>query len=361
MIIRRRDTSLISHTKIRRSVRDFINHLDSSSSVAKPVGDLLIGGHANAQGFLFIPMYRNQRGPTQYETLLETVEDPAKSIAVPDTLIGHTPGDPETNHLHIKGCNIGWSPQFLSMLKTAIGSNLHITAPLHVHYIWRQSNLGVFEFMVYDFFLRRPVRFASRNEYIDALVAENFVFYDGSSVARADWEGLVPQRINKPSSRRINVPLGTTFGRRTTVPYNRSFSYAAKNFTFTCRYDPPAVVPRPEDRMAALGPALDSFKFRETDLDPGFSDTHPYPVYERFGFSSKQDFIDGHTWSFTKNGRSLISRGRYHTYRIRVPITNRTAGNEGNLIFNFYPWTSSSSHPYTVNISEMDLAFFACI
>ena len=101
---RRPTTSLIDIGGVN-TVKQFITHLEKPP-ITKPVGDLLIGAHANNEGEFFIPMFPGQRGSTKYETLEESLKNTTKSIKV-DTIIGFKAGDPITHSVHIKGCNLG--------------------------------------------------------------------------------------------------------------------------------------------------------------------------------------------------------------------------------------------------------------
>jgi hypothetical protein len=69
---RRPNTSLVFAPKIA-TVRDFIQHLETSSSVTLPVGDILIGSHANSEGKLFIPMFREPGGVDDHRSIDQAV------------------------------------------------------------------------------------------------------------------------------------------------------------------------------------------------------------------------------------------------------------------------------------------------
>src|SRR5262245_55964569 len=116
MFARRASTTPITARGVT-VVRQLITHLDTTTSITKPIGDVLIGTHANDEGQLFISMFSGQSGPTLFETLETTLSDPKKSVKIPDPLIGFKPGNPITHAVHIKGCNIGNAQPFLLKLK----------------------------------------------------------------------------------------------------------------------------------------------------------------------------------------------------------------------------------------------------
>ena len=100
MFSRRLATTLISKRGVT-TIHAFVNALDTSTGITKPIGDVLIGGHANDEGQLFITAFAGQQGPTLFETLEKSMSDPTKSIAISDTLIGRKPDVPITHAGHI--------------------------------------------------------------------------------------------------------------------------------------------------------------------------------------------------------------------------------------------------------------------
>jgi hypothetical protein len=62
-------------------------------------------------------MFPNQKRPTGFEILQETIDKPARSIKLTPVING--PGDHE---VHIKRCNIGIQDKFLKKLKEAFGA-----------------------------------------------------------------------------------------------------------------------------------------------------------------------------------------------------------------------------------------------
>lgn len=360
MFSRRGNTTLIAAARNRSTVKEFIEHLSNTSSITKPIDDILVGTHANSQGYLFLPLSPGQTLPTDYETVEDTITDATKSIAVTDTLIGYTTGDPITKSFHIKGCNIGKATPFLTKLKEAIGGHLHVTAPIHFHGLYEMTTHGTWELMAYEFRLIRRTAFANRDDYLTALDAEGFQFYNGDAVATADWQAWVPQTITRSSSVVMTLPLGTTLNNRTTIQFDRSFRYRADNYTFTINFSG-AVPSSTTDRMAALSTALDNFKYRPTDAIGGFDSAHPYPEYVRWGYSSKQAFLDEHEWSFSVSGSRLVCVGRFHDYTLLIPVTDRATATAGNLLFNFYPVATSGLTAITTGLLVSDTNFFATV
>ena len=345
---------MISRTKTRDTVHEFIDHLNST--ITPPIDNVLLASHANAQGYLFVPMFDGQRGPTNYETLEDTISDAARSIAVSDSLIGYNTGDPITHSFHFKGCNIGKAAPFLRKMKEAIGGNMFVTAPIHFHGLYWNSAYGVWELMCYEFRILRKTPFATKNDLITAFDTAGFTFYNGSAIATADWESWVPRRIDRSSKSKVSLNLGVTMGERSTITFDNEFRYLRDDYTFTIGFPSPSNVPTSlTDRMNALDQGLDNFKYRESDTIGGFDAAHPFPEYERWGYTSKQDFINEHDWRFSQSGNMLICKGRFFDYTVSIPITDRVTG---NVIFNFHP-NSGSPHAAVQNLIETDSQFFA--
>ena len=103
LFARRANTTLVAPNSLA-TVRGFAQHLLTSRTVTCPIDDALIAAHANSEGWIFIPMFPKQKkGGTNFETLVKTIADATKSIAITDLVIGFTPGDPMTHSAKKKG------------------------------------------------------------------------------------------------------------------------------------------------------------------------------------------------------------------------------------------------------------------
>ena len=345
---RRAGTQLIAAQRGRTTVREFIGHLDTTPSITKPIDDALLGAHANSEGHIFIPMFPGQAGPTQFETLEDTIATAAHSVAIPDTLIGFTAGDPITHNVHFKGCNIGKAPPFLTKFKEALGDHINVTAPKHFHGLHELATHGTWEYMAYEFIIRRSTDFPTRADCVTAYQGAGFTFIGGVAIPNATWETWIPTNISATVARPFVANLGTTFGRRSTLAINRQFRVDRTRFTWFINFPTPGDVPAPADRQAR-------FEAHVGD-DPRMDSLHPYPWYERLGCASFADFIAGYTWTHTKSGRTLNTRGTRAEYTIVIPITNT----KRNLIFNFHP-SAGSGFTAVTNLAETDPVFFESV
>ena len=73
MLARRTQTTTIAAQRRRTTVQQFINHLNTTASITKPIGNLLLGAHANSEGEIFITMFTGQRGGTTWDVLEQSL------------------------------------------------------------------------------------------------------------------------------------------------------------------------------------------------------------------------------------------------------------------------------------------------
>jgi hypothetical protein len=363
------------------TVKEFIEDLVTDAGVTKPVGDLLVGAHGSSEGFMFVAMYPGQvdgdgrpSTHTDFETLEETLAAAARSIRVPDELVGFT-APPITHTLHFKGCNIGRdradggrtpNAPFLAKFKEALGGHVDVTAPKHFHGLWDlDDGRGLFEYMAYEFVVRTPARkvgkafegFPDRNALIAALDAAGYSFADGTAVSLKDWRSVVPKNIGRSVGFEVTVPLGATLaGLKTlTLATDKSGRKGGRELRvepvrFDWAFVPPGGVPADTAaRLAALR--------ADMETEDRFKATHDWPAYERVGCTSLDDFVAGHHWSFSVKDSNLVCVGRRVDYTVLLPIVDRDVTPQ-NLIFNFYPRPGSSDPQITTGLVPTDTTFF---
>jgi hypothetical protein len=358
MFSRRPDTTLIRANRRRSTVKQFIDHITDEDDITKPVGDHLIATHANSQGFIFIPLFPGQSGPTDFETIQKTIDEAEKSIEINDDTIGYTAGDPVTKGFHIKGCNIGKTVPFLEKMKEALGGNVEITAPIHFHVLHWLSRLGIFEGMAYEFNFNRKEPYESRDEVLTTFRDEGFLLYDGSAVPDDSWENWLPARISKNQlktrqrlSRALRVNIGAPIDTTSTLSHEIQFRVTPNTFTYTIEYPDRASVPtETADRETALEDALNA--------DDLFSSSHEFPMYERWGYDSIDNFIAGYNWRFNRNGKNLVCRGTRYEYTLSPPVLDISTD---NYIFNFYPNEGSPNPAILYGLLITDNQFYQTV
>ncbi len=361
-------------------VRGFIKGLNDALAL-HPAGDLVIGAHANSEGQLFIQLYPNQvnvagqpTGRTEFENIEQTLEQTAAGLArrirIDDSLIGWT-APPPTHFMHLKGCNLGKAVPFLTKIKQAFGDHVLVTAPKHfqaVVSVTKKNNSGSFEYMCYEFQVQTAAvpnakgngfhGFETRADLVTALDGAGHEYLGGISVPTADWEKWVPKAITKAQSFYMALPLGQTVAglkQITLRPDKKTLKGGARQFRVNelqvkWQFAPPASATTSADKIAALKTAM--------LLDARFKPAHVWPMYERAGYASMDDFMAGHHWTFPAVGAAPLTIGRRIEYTVVLPITDNS-GAKPILIFNFFPAPGAAQAAITTGIQTVDLSFFA--
>jgi hypothetical protein len=351
-----------------KHVRDFIKGRNDDVG-QHPVGDLVISAHANSEGKWFVRLFDGQKDNagkaterTDFENLEQTLEAGAltRRIRIDDVTVGFT-APPPTHILHIKGCNLGKSEPFLTKLKEALGGHVLVSAPKHFQAAYglaKKGNNGSFEFMSYEFQVQTPARvvakkfvgFGTRADLIAAFVAAGHQYISGA-VPDADWEKLVPDKIAKTQTFHLAVPLGgTVAGLKELVlsPDPKTGLGGGRQFRVYLAEAGWAFTP-PSGSHAAKVAALKT----KVEADPRYKSFHEWPFYERVGFASVDEYMDGHHWTFD----AKVAIGRRFEYTVVLPVTD-TSGPKPKLFFNFFPATGAAQAAITNGIPPGDPRFY---
>jgi hypothetical protein len=368
-------------------VHGFITGLNHDLAI-HPAGDLVIGAHANSAGQWSIRLYPNQvniagglTGRAEYENIEQILEMSAlglsRRIRIDDSLVGWSPPPPPapppppTHFVHLKGCNLGKALPFLTKLKEAFGNHVLVTAPKHTEAVVPHTvkhNQGSFEYMCYEFELRTAAipdakgsgfhGFETRADLVTAFDGAGHEYLGGIGVPTADWEKWVPKDFTKEQSFYMALPLGRTvagFKELTLRPSKKSPENGARKFKVyevqqSWPFSPPASATTQAEKIAALKTAM--------QLDARFTAAHPWPVYQRAGYASMDDFMAGHHWTFPAVDAAPPTIGRRIEYAVTLPIANNS-GAKPILIFNFYPALGAAQAAITTGLQTDDRNFFA--
>jgi hypothetical protein len=304
-------------------------------------------------------MFSRQEGATDFETLENTLgpKNASRSIAIDGLLLQ---ADASNQSVHVKGCNIGKAAWFMAKLKEAFGNIVKVTAPKHFHGLYRDPNLGVFEFMAYEFLVRRRSgTTGNSDELLDAFHAREVFrgttfppLLDGLEVNPDRFNDWIPDEANVQKTFPISftAKLGVSIGGRTTIPARAEFDVDRKD-SFEWDFTLPVGDPEPNSTSQREA----AFQKHITN-DPVFAQNLPHAFHKRVGYETIPDFMRGYTWKIEpkKNlPRSYDVLGTRVKYTVLIPITDGT----GNLVFNFYP--NSGSSPVRHKLMETDKFFFA--
>jgi len=355
----RPNTTLINQAGITRADQ-FIDHLETSGGVTRPVEDMIIASHGNDGGWLqiqFADIDADGDGNPDTNTTYEVLEiaDSTNVADIPASVVG------AASKFHIKGCKIGqnYAVPFVQKIKAALGGVVPVTAPKHFHEVWFRSDLGVLEYLGYDFSVVQATAFVNRNALLAAFGAAGLVFIDNSAIPADYWRTNIPTqvgtgRITMRYTVNLSPALIPTSGSamnslRLTI--DNSFRHDAERFTFTVGYG------------TGSPPATDTAKKADMKTsmaaEPAFQATHPFPMYARLEYDNLDQFVDGHTWTFTydRNSHNMRCVGTRHRYTLIVPITDPT---NNNLFYNFYPYAGNLT-PVTKQLLESDARFFLTV
>jgi hypothetical protein len=321
-----------------RTLRGFIQHLATATDVTLPIGNILLGSHANSEGHMQLLMFPKQKGTTTFEILLRaTPTGTDQSIEIPAAVT--------TGSVHFKGCNIGKADEFMDQFRAALGGRVKVTAPRHFHGLNEQPRQGTYEFMAYEFSIRRPTRFPDRAAVVAAFQAAQFKLVNNTTpVPNADWESWIPTRVTRTSTRNPRMPFGTTIGGRTTILAVQQFRVDRFPFTWFIDYPSASDVPPRAQYEAEIKASMQA--------NPPF--VSAYPMWKRLGYASFDDFFAGYVWRFSlKNARRRVHAiGTRVEYTAVIPIVVL-----GNLVINFNPLASSGLLPI-FELNEPDNLFF---
>lgn len=363
------------------TLREFIKNLNDDLAI-HPVGDLVVGAHANSEGQLFIQAFPGQRtaggdptSRTDFEHLVQTMEVSAagllRRIRIDDHTIDFT-SPPPTHFLHFKGCNLGQAVPFVTKLKEALGNHVTVTAPKHFQGAIGVTGLGSdgsFEYMCYEFQVQVPATatpkgdlfgFATRDALIDAFHAAGHKYIDGTLVPKADWEKKwVPSDITRTQNFLMVLPLGATVAGRKVLAIKpkitkKSQTKGSREFRVTpipskWEFAPTSAATTYADRVAELKAKI--------ALDPRFKANHTWPAFKRAGFPSLDTYMDGHLWNFGKANEGPLTTGVRFEYTVVLPIMD-TSGPTPKLFYNFYPGPGAAQAAVTTGILQNDPRFY---
>jgi hypothetical protein len=367
--------------EIVNTLQGFVEEATVRAAPPPPIDDeLVVGGHANRRGdWMVDPFPQSPIGPwTDFAALEISQSDPDNSIAIPDELVGFSAAAPDATAraFHVKGCNLGRATPWLIKLREALGGHVRVSAPKHYHGVSTNGTDGVtaieiLEWMAYEFVVFRKTPFANRNALAAAFHAKGFTRPDGTPIPRADFlawlrllgVGRLDQTTNT-ERKRFRLPLGRNIGghrfaRGLVAFYCRTPRNSVVVQTFTI--PPPEEIPSTHaERVARLPTWFLS--------DPAFRATHPFPIYQRHGYATLTDMIDGLEWRFTVDDAvsppTIECIGGRFEYQLLIPIANpgpggKVAPTKAPLIYNHIPETGAPVVPPAFD--ETDAFFYGTV
>ncbi len=358
-VLQFRHQTIVIQGPLINTLSDFIRALGTSPRITNPIRNLIIASHSNPEGQLQMDLAVGVSGFISYEDL----ENARASgiINIKPILLEPRPkvqgGQPELAALQVKGCRIGKTKPFLLALKNALGGGLLVKAPKHFHLgaIHHRPN-GRVEYMAYGFNLNLQNRLRNRDQAVRAFSNGGFKYIDDSPVSARDWQTWIPSRWVPRNARNHRH----TMGPRVVDPVTNSqitaygeFRYRRRNLfdqrqTLSLDADPGGY----DANKKAVRDALMSVHAR-------YRDSHPFPEYVRFGYTSMNAFMDGWYWMFVweQANKMLSYQATRHEYTMIRPIVDRGTN---RLFMNFFPAAGVRADPL-IQIREDDSRFYETV
>lgn len=342
MLTFRPQTTVVNNASVV-SINDFFTHLQAN--VATPLTNIIIASHGSESAWMKAQLDTVLGPNTTYEDLTQAMVAP-RTCQIAASVIDPRPVDgsnnPITPFLFIKGCRIGKSVPFIQKIKEVINglstTSIELCAPIFYHVVY-QLTQGVFEYFEYDFHIYRKVAIADKPALIAAFNAEGFSDIHGTPIPSASYTSWIPRRITNQVDPLATVNIASS--PVTNFATHRAGRYQYKNpAIYAYTVDPSVTLPA--NNAAAIATFLKSelAAFAASGL-PGsekFVSTHPFPYYERFGYTSIDDMVDNLNW--VKPATSRTYTGKRHEYHVNPAVVGAT---NNELVYNFYPATGSTA------------------
>jgi len=284
----RLDTQLVNARGVL-TVAKFIDYMETTAAFTRPVGDLFISTLGNNRAWMHIDLDDQPEKSTTYEVAENAVT--SGSVQLPQDLNHNPDGSLGTVTLNFRGCRIGVSEPFVDKLKVAFAEDSPVTAPKHFHNVYRQNGVGSFEYLSIAFETRNQTAFPDKSAVDAAFTAKGFSFTDGSAVPDAQWDDWIPRNVCKGhrESHSVYLNLGQMIAKLTRIRDAIEFRHDVPSFTY--RIGSLGSIPPAADRIDTLQQTLHD----DANNTPAsvWADTHPLPMYKRYGHSDIDDFVVG--------------------------------------------------------------------
>jgi hypothetical protein len=337
------------------SVEEFLDALDTTPGVARPIGDLIITTHSDGENFILERFGKDQKWETSYEELYALKRTHPSALLIPVGLRKTPPGK-----LRLVACRTGRTPEILSILKREMDFKVQVVGCLYFYQAqYLEEHGGVVTFR-YSFHADSPEELTTRADLVSLFkkrahdLPDEFSLIDGTRVTDAQLEAWVPTQsdMNKKHVDYLKkpIPLGRTIGKFGELKRGIVSTHARRNFDCRLLNTQPA------------GVDSDTLILKLPDQGEGmWSPTTEFPMYRQLGSRDIDECIKGFSWTFTKAGRHTLCAGVRHRYTLRVPVKFPEAGktwDEQRLLFHFYPQAGSGLPLVTTDFTDDDSRIF---
>ena len=324
----------------------FVKELGTSVEATNPIRHLLPSSHANSEGHMRLKVGQIVDRALNYEDLIDLVK--SKAVVIDDKMLQPRPTDPKTKtaivaRFIIRGCRIGHQEKFVRKLREALGNKTPVAAPLHFHLATPiKKPPGHIEYLGYAFEFSSPTQLKDQAAVLAAMIGKAFPRIDGKAMPAKLWnKDFIPSNPNKITDQKLqegeqvlkSVSRSPIDGNRTVLP--RTYRYKIRKFLGKDnRVEVPGQSTKDDDRKKAARAQMQKLGY--------FHEKSDFPIWERFGLKTLDEFMDAWEWRFEPKAKSkfVTYNGYRHEYRVIEPIAELEKGKTvkpGELILNFYP------------------------
>jgi hypothetical protein len=341
-----------ANTKVQKpaskSVKEFLDKLDSTSSVTKPVSGLLAGSHANNDGWIEAHFAKTQKTDTTYDEVIKQFTADNKAFLIPTSL--HTGATPLPK-FRIVGCQAGRAPEMLRVLKRVMGGALEVVGCKYSYEALAASKHGAFISFRYGFEAYSPTPITKLADLLTlfktraAAQPAEFSFIDGTPVPDTQWAKWAPPQshiadavFDHPGPNHGN--LGQKIGKLTQLPITLQSRHQPRFVKHTLKN---TTVP------ADLAAARAMLKQQLPTL-PEFKTGHEFIFFRRKGNVTLDEYVDTFDWQFAQIDVDTVFHGSRHDYSMLVPvkvIDPAKTWEKQRLMFHFYPDPGSGLTEFT--------------
>jgi hypothetical protein len=309
------------------------------ASITKPIGDIIVVAHGTSQQY-FLKLKGSVASPADFENVVAADSD--DSIRIGAALVTPAGGGAQTTiTVRLMGCNIGQGRPLIEKFKSAMtpaGGAIHVIAPLHFDEVDSIKG-GLLEFLAQKFTLRVKEKFKSKALLLDAFDKAKFSFLDGTKIPTAAWKDLVPDDIHPSSHQKFPffADLDPPANSQTNVKIHREYRFDVTRIPFATFGADPG---NDHDRIELL--RRDLPKAKTAAGLKVFDPNYPWPLWQRIGFASLNDFVDNLAWKdvFDSKAGKHNFTAELIEYTVMLPLTDPPAavGKTPKMKFyNFYP------------------------
>jgi hypothetical protein len=338
----------------------FFAGLMTNPVATNPIRHILVGGHANAEGALRLQIDGIVDRGVNYNDLLNLIK--SRAVVIDIKMLLPRPNDarkvPIQAKFIVRGCHIGHQVKFIDKLRGALGGLVPVAAPIHYHLVTpTRRPPGFMEYLGYAFELSSPTKLKDRKAVIAAMVGAAFPRIDGKPVPAKFWNEpkVIPKdphkldrgKTDEGEQRAVAYARSPVDNKKTGLP--RIYRYKLRKlFKDDNAVGVPGKSTKATDRVKAV---------RDDLVKRGwFQEKSDFPVYERFGYKSIDEFMAAWDWRFKpKAAADKVTYNAYrHEYRLVEPIAELQSGKTakvGQFILNYFS-TSKRHKPVTTLMHE---------